>query len=300
MKHEIITCDICNPAGIIRPLPGAPEWRGVFDGHSHAAFDAGWRWRGRKSICPDCFKERADETINPQGWGCYGVGGTPEAPKICFGGKCYAKREADRHRSQCDLCNQFIPHWHPERLEKPLHWKKDRKIFWQSMGDLFHPCTPDWQIEAVLNVAEETPQHTHIFLTKNPTHLVAFNHRIKDCNAWVGTTVTNQADDWRIVELLQVDAPVRFVSHEPLLGATGVSEGLPGPERLLGPIPHPFFKQKYRYIDWAIIGAMTGSGAVKPKPEWVQGLLDQYRAAGVPVFLKDNLHWPEKIQEWPK
>jgi protein gp37 len=53
-------------------------------------------------------------------------------------------------------------------------------------------------------------------------------------------------------------------------------------------------------LHWAIIGAMSGPGAVKPKPEWVQGLIDQYRVAGVPLFLKDNLNYPERVREWPE
>jgi protein gp37 len=51
---------------------------------------------------------------------------------------------------------------------------------------------------------------------------------------------------------------------------------------------------------WIIIGAQTGPGAVPPKPEWVQSIIDQARDAGVPIFLKDNLKWPERIQEWPE
>jgi protein gp37 len=76
-----------------------------------------------------------------------------------------------------------------------------------------------------------------------------------------------------------VEAPVRFVSFEPL---TGPTINIPG------------------WADWIIIGAMTGPGAIKPKPQWVQGLMDEADKNSVPVFLKDNLHWPEVRQEWPK
>jgi hypothetical protein len=53
-------------------------------------------------------------------------------------------------------------------------------------------------------------------------------------------------------------------------------------------------------ISWAILGAMTGPGAVKPEKKWIYSLIDQYQSAGVPMFLKDNLNWWRKIQEWPK
>lgn len=226
--------------------------------------------------------EYCDETLNPQGWGCY-----------------------------------VIPHWHPEQLEKPLSWKRGRKIFWQSMGDLFHPYSPQNQILAVKDMTRATPQHTHIFLTKNPSRLCDFNPWPPNCH--VGTTVTNQADaDERLPWLLKVDAPVRFVSHEPLLGEINIYGVRPvdachwvnsddgccthpdavNPEcHLSNPCSINLFKRQA--IDWAIIGAQTGPGAVKPKPKWVQGLIDQYRVAGVPVFLKDNLNWPVKIQEFP-
>jgi protein gp37 len=173
---------------------------------------------------------------------------------------------------------------------------------------------PDEWIHQVIEVAENCPQHIFQFLTKNPKRLSKFPWAN---NCWVGTTVTNQADaDERIPWLLKVQAPVRFVSHEPLLSAIDMKLHLdhekaldraadmmdlnnPGKAFALG------LRAMYRpVLEWAIIGAMTGPGAVKPKPKWILGLIDQYRAAGVPIFLKDNLYkeplgWTKKIQEWP-
>lgn len=255
--------------------------------------------------------EWTDETINPLGWGCYGPLGTPEAPRVCS--YCYARRFAARNTRGCELCAKFIPHWHDEQLEKINHWRKPRRIFIQSMGDLFHPYTPKNQILTVLAVAGCFPRHTFQFLTKNPKRLKDFNPWPSNC--WVGTTVTNQADaDERLPWLLKVDAPVRFVSHEPLMGEIDMVNtylkgsrsgricpvcGLAwGHDDLVG-------RGRCRGVDRAIIGAMTGPGPVRPKPEWVQGLVEQYRSAGVPIFLKDNLYqqplgWTKKIQEWPK
>ncbi len=84
--------------------------------------------------------------------------------------------------------------------------------------------------------------------------------------------------EWAIDALAHVDAPVRFVSAEPLLG----------------PI-----EADLSDLDWLIVGAMTGPGATPPAREWVTGLLDSADRAGVPVWLKENLRWPARLQYWP-
>lgn len=251
--------------------------------------------------------EWSQETLNPQGWGCWGPGGTPEKPQRCW--YCFVPKKLIKWPgSKCPLCQQFIPHWHPERLEIPKRWRKSRRIFWCSTSDLMHSYTPIWQIEACLKVAMETPQHTHIFCTKNPGRYADFNPWPENC--WLLTTVTNQEDaDQRIPELLKAQAPVLGVSLEPLLGPVDLRDfyhdGLcpAGADLRDGPL---FLNNSPCECDrpgikWLILGSMTGPGsqAHQPKPEWVQGLINQGRIAGVPIFLKDNLHWPEKNQEWP-
>jgi protein gp37 len=156
------------------------------------------------------------------------------------------------------------------------------------MGDLFHPCTPWEQIKTVLSAVDLMSKHTHIFLTKNPARYQEFNPWPENC--WLGTTVTNQADfDDRAINLLKAKASMLFFSHEPLMGRIDVRDALHLPTGWPGP-----------HLSWVIIGAMTGPRAIKPEPYWVRELIDQYRAAGVPIFLKDNLRWPEKIQEFPR
>lgn len=286
--------------------------------------------------------EWCDETINPQGWGCYGPGGTPEKPQPCS--YCYAKRMSrGPYVPKCEMCRQFLPHWHPEVLEKPLRWKKPRKIFWQSMGDLFHPFTPAVQIAEIIGrIVMHTPQHTHIFLSKNSSRYAEFNPWPDNC--WLGTTVTCQEDaDARIPELLKAQAKVLFVSAEPLLGSLNLrryfqqpwicefcfktyygdhlpggwdfawqsavcpdcyqkveQDGgysvVPGGKYASSPDPRPWQSP----IHWLIIGAMTGPGAVKPPEGAVSSLIQQARASNVPLFLKDNLRRPFKIQEFPK
>lgn len=250
-----------------------------------------------------------DETLNPQGWGCYGPGGTPERPQRCW--YCYVERQArGPYVPDCKMCRTLIPHWHPERLEQPWRWRKPRRIFWQSMGDLFHECSPPWQIEAVLKVVQATPQHTHIFCTKNPARYQKFNPWPDNCILLTSITVTglSQKEEGRLDDLLKADCRVRGLSLEPLLGPVILEDFCP----ILGP---PYIRRNYlrvihnpvtgiderSRIGWLIIGAYTGKGACRfvPDPAWVQSLIDQGRAAGLPIFLKDNLKWPEKIQEWP-
>jgi protein gp37 len=261
--------------------------------------------------------EWCDYTWNPV-TGCWGPGGVSEEySNRCW--YCYAKKMANRFYG--DGQDHFFPQFHPERLGQPSKIKKPSRIFVCSMGDLFGDWVP-WQwIKSVLTCAEVNQEHTFIFLTKNPARYAEFNPWPKNC--WVGCTVTNQEDaDERIPDLFKVKAPVRFVSVEPMLGLVDLNQirGKNGlvfwppcssecPEWRAGCNPglrrfecyHRATSYTSERLNWLIIGALTGPGAKahQPKPEWAQSLIDQARAAGVPVFLKDNLKWPEQIQEWP-
>lgn len=198
------------------------------------------------------------------------------------------------------------------------------------MADLFGDWVPEEWIEAVLNRTQRADysHHTYQFLTKNPKRLKDFNPWPSNC--WVGTTITNQADaDERLPWLLQVDAPIRFVSHEPLMGETDITkpDGVigdrdnwvlnqaAGDPRMLAACPVcegtryketdpwviicPYCQGTGLGISWAIIGGMTGPGAVRTKPEWVMSLADQYQETGVPLFVKDNLGFSDQPQEFP-
>jgi protein gp37 len=243
--------------------------------------------------------EWCDETINPLGWGCYGPGGTPERPQPCS--YCYARRIAARNLRPCPLCREFTPHWHSEQLDKPHHWKKPRRIFVQSMGDLMHPCTPEFQIHLVQCMIRALPRHTFMLLTKNTGRYQEFNPW--PANAWLGATITNQEDTARLDDLMLADATVLFVSHEPLLGAINMTPWLP--KRLDdGTLLFSYRLGIQRFIKWGILGAMTGRGAVKVDPAWVVNLEAQYQAAGVPVFEKDSLlplcgPGAQLLRNWP-
>lgn len=218
---------------------------------------------------------------------------------------CYARRIANRfapkEKDNWDDCTQhgnglheirrknsnggpfkygFDPTLHSYRLLEPTRIKKPSKIFVVSMGDLFGDWVPDEWIDEVFKACERTPQHTYMFLTKNPYRYLQLHLREKlpqSSNFWYGTTLTGQGE----LPFNCLDFKQNFVSIEPLLG-------------------NELAKLPYTNIQWVIIGAQTGPGAIPPKHEWVQSLIDQCRAAGVPIFLKNNLNWPEKIQEFPE
>jgi len=225
--------------------------------------------------------EWCDETINPLGHGCYGPGGTKENPKICP--YCYAHRLAKRGMRKCELCKKFIPHTHFEQLEKLKQWKNPRKIFVQSMGDLFHDETPDEWIQEVFKACEAAPQHKYLFLTKN--FLKASDFRYQD-NWWIGRTITNKEDSSKLCtgDPWSIDGIHRanhFLSIEPLLGDV------------------EYLKYYLYSFKWVIIGQQTNPNK-PPKDEWVQSIIDQCRAAGVPVFVKSPLYQQFRIQEWPE
>ncbi len=194
---------------------------------------------------------------------------------------CYARRLAEG-RLKNKYPNGFQPTFWPERLDEPYQIKKPSKIFVCSMGDLFGDWVPrDW-ILRVLKVAEECPQHTFIFLTKNPIRLIEFNF---PPNAWVGVTLDRmQLVRWELLRDLE-SLTVRFISFEPLLCFDEVSAA------------QIFFHQ--RPPEWVIVGGLTGPQAVQPKHEWVETIISLAREAGTAVFLKDNLDYPEKIREFP-
>jgi len=187
----------------------------------------------------------------------------------------------------------FEPTFYPDRLDEPYKLKKPSKIFVCSVADLFATWTLPYWRDMVLEVIENCPiQHIFQLLTKNPERIPT-DYKFPN-NVWVGTTVTNENRDWRNIEMIKaVNAKVKFVSFEPLLGRIPHDSGLKG-------------------IDWVIIGKLTGSRRVKLDPEWVSEILAETKHYGIPVFMKDNLFQAtiktqdesldsrEKQQEFPR
>ena len=222
---------------------------------------------------------------------------------------CYAARIDKRFGD-----GTFTPTFHPERLQEPLKVKKPSRIFVGSMADLFgnwmwtDKISPFFKysrnavISRILDIVIQCPQHTFIFLTKNPKGMQGFDF---PDNCWCGTSVENQEKaDERIPELLQVNCNTLFVSYEPALGPIDYGhlqfngeveiDCLNGTHGIIR--PHNGVNKK---LDWLIIGAQTGPGAVKLNPVWTSSVIFQARNAGTPIFVKDNCNWPEVIREFP-
>jgi len=191
---------------------------------------------------------------------------------------CYAWRMAKRLRGRFGYSKDdpFKVSFHPERLHEPSQLKKPSKIFVCSMGELFDFKSKYGWIGLVFAVIKRNPQHIFIILTKRPDVLHQFSFPE---NVWLGVSVdrTQLIDSINI--LAETDAKVKFVSFEPLLER--ITPALQG-------------------INWIIIGSQTGPRPFQPKAEWVDLLIKEARKQDCAVFLKNNLDYPEKIQEFPK
>lgn len=194
---------------------------------------------------------------------------------------CYARRMAYRLRGRYGYPQDdpFVVTFHEDRLHEPSQRKKPAKIFTCSMGEMFDPEVHPYYTREILFEMERNPHHTFQVLTKQPRNALEGPWTIPD-NCWLGVSIdARNTDNRHIRRLASVCAETKFVSFEPLLGA--VSPDLED-------------------IDWVIIGAQTGPGAVPPEKEWVEDIIREARSEDVPVFLKDNLHWHDQIREWPK
>jgi protein gp37 len=214
---------------------------------------------------------------------------------------------------------------HPDKLDKPLKWKKPRIIFVCSMGDLFHEDVTVKAIIDVLSIIAEVSWHTFLILTKRPERMKEiFTHEtiVADVwlqtttglsadkpvwpvpNLWLGVTAENQARaDERIPILLQIPAAKRFVSVEPMLGPLDLTNirfdkwtvmnllegcGITNrPGYMVQSLPNVHCNK----IDWVICGGETGPGARPMHPDWVRSLRDQCQAARVPFFFKQWGEW---------
>jgi protein gp37 len=190
---------------------------------------------------------------------------------------------------------------HEDRLDQPLRWTKPRKVFVNSMSDLFHEDVPDAFIDRVFAVMALAPQHTFQILTKRAERMREYmsgrrtrrgdravrpherrapriakgSYSWPLPNVWLGVSVENQhfADE-RIPLLLQTPAAVRFISAEPLLGPVDLAHWLDD-------IP-----SGSRRLDWVIVGGESGPGARPFDLAWARSIVQQCQAAGVPVFVK--------------
>lgn len=274
--------------------------------------------------------EWTDKTWNPT------VGCTP----ISAGCKhCYARRDHDK-RHKAKLAGKNLPPQYakpfsevqlvPQRLAMPLHWRKPRRVFVNSVSDLFHPDVPFYFIDEVFATMSLCSQHTFQVLTKRPGRMREYVERLVGrihagrCpwrwmpkHIWLGTSVSTQEDaDRNIPPLLQCPAAVRFVSIEPMLEsvdlhiASDFSTIGHGPSWLL-PIASGAGGLTPT-IDWVIIGCESGPKRRPSKQDGVRELVEQCRKASVSVFVKqldiddrvskNMAEWPEdlRVQEYPR
>ena len=162
---------------------------------------------------------------------------------------------------------------HEECLDEPLDWKKPKTIFVCSMSDLFHKDVPFVFIDKVMSVIERTPHHRYQILTKRAERMLEYfsSHPVPR-NAWLGVTVDVKSSKPRIDALRVIkDAPIRFLSCEPLLEDLGELD-LEG-------------------IDWIIVGGESGRMARPMKEEWVLNIKDQVEAAEKSFFFKQWGTW---------
>ena len=166
---------------------------------------------------------------------------------------------------------------HPDRLDKPLHWRQPRRVFVNSLSDLFHPDVPSWFICEVFETMLRTRRHTYQVLTKRPhrmASLVSLN--LPDFATlapwiWLGMSIENDRYTFRADYLRATPAAVRFLSLEPLLG----------------PLP----SLNLDGIDWVIVGGESGPGARPLHPDWATDIRDRCIKAGVPFFFKQWGEW---------
>ena len=182
---------------------------------------------------------------------------------------CYAERMAKRLQAmgQPNYANGFEVTLQPHMLELPLEWKRPRRVFVNSMSDLFHKDVPLSFIKKVFSVMRRANWHQYQLLTKRSERLLEVSPLLTwEPHIWIGVSVENDDYTTRIDDLRKTGADVKFLSLEPLLG--------------------PLRKLNLRGIDWVIVGGESGPGARPMNPDWVRDIRDQCIRANVPFFFK--------------
>ncbi len=247
--------------------------------------------------------EWTDATWNPV-TGCTKL--SPASPGCQ---NCYASTFAERFRGTSGhyFEHGFDVQLRPGKLDQPLRWRRPRRIFVNSMSDLFHDAVPDDFIAKVFVVMSAAPQHTFQVLTKRHARMRSLlsSEKFMDTvdtladnmlerqvdwplpNMWLGVSAEDQRwADIRIPALLDTPAAVRFISAEPLLGRINL-------------------RREWGYgpgIDWIIVGGESGPGARPMHPDWARALRDQRSVVGAAFLFKQWGEWgpaPWKIERQP-
>jgi protein gp37 len=224
-------------------------------------------------------------------------------------------------------------------LTAPLRWRRPRRVFVNSMSDLFHEDMPDEWIDRVFAIMALSPQHTFQILTKRPERMrrhLSHDGRLRGIamiagkmvdergfdgdvasdavldgpwplpNVWLGVTAEDQARaDERIPSLLETPAAVRFVSAEPLLGPVNLARIRIAPDHhtIIDALDGYALEAGGRTgLDWIIVGGESGPGARPTHPDWIRSIRDQCAAAGVAFHFKQRGDWSwlePGDGEWP-
>ena len=204
--------------------------------------------------------EWTDSTWNPV-TGC---------DKISPGCKnCYAARLAPRLKAMGNTryTDGFKVTLHHDLVALPTKWKKPRKVFVNSMSDLFHAEVPLNFIQSVFSTIVAADHHTFQVLTKRPERALELADQLDwPTNLWMGTSVESADYLDRVDTLRGIPARTKFLSLEPLLGA----------------IPNIDLTD----IDWVIAGGESGPKVRKVEEDWVRSIRDQCEAANVRFFFK--------------
>lgn len=264
--------------------------------------------------------EWTDESWNP-------VTGCSKVSEACR--NCYALRDWPRNAKKegsVYFGREFTDvQCHADRLDKPIQWTRPRRIFVNSMSDLFHEAVPESFILSVFMTMARAPQHNFQILTKRP-------QRMRDIllkwekdgltlregcgvvlpNVWLGVSVEDQdAAESRIPLLLETPAAIRWISAEPLLGYidltcltlysnNGLGEYLNAlngdkwQESSIfggGPSWHPEEHPEWPRLDWVVVGGESGPKSRPMHPEWAMRLFKQCEESGTPFLFKQWGEW---------
>ena len=205
------------------------------------------------------------------------VSGCSKVSEACQ--NCYAEQMARRLQkmpaSKEKYKDGFKVTLHPESLNEPYGWKKPAKCFVVSMGDLFHESVPFDFIDKVIKVIEDNPKHTFQLLTKRAGRMYDYFHNWRKGNVpqncWLGVTCESSKHKERIDYLRSIEAPVRFISCEPLLGDMADVD--------------------LTNIDWVITGGESGVRARRTPVQWFRNLREACRRWNTPFYFKQWGAW---------
>jgi protein gp37 len=251
--------------------------------------------------------EWTDETWNP-------VRGCSRVSPGCL--NCYAERIAARFSDEGQPFHLFAerkpkPHWTgkvglvEDHLTDPLHWKKPRRVFVNSMSDLFHEDLSYVDLLSVFCVMGQCPRHTFQILTKRPERMLEFlkdrrwrnlghspamggdhyvaiipgEHRESDArflpNVWLGVSIENKAALERLYDLGRTPAAKRFISYEPALEAVGDFR-----------LPHFACNMGLPNPDWIIVGGESGPNARPFDIQWARDTIEVCKLGRIACFVK--------------